>query len=284
MNALTLTAEALVFCLVTVVFLLIFKLKSMLVVSKQTIAAYVIACVGIISTAVSSFTAESAVKTLCYGICTACYAAAIGCLLENKNVWVRIAAAVFSGLVTFGTLYAGLSAATYLITLTVIVCFVFDQFRLIRTDNLTGLYNLYGRKLEMEEQERQYKRDHSDSFYVFSCDLDKFKTINDTWGHKEGDRALSLVAKALTKVANAFDAKVFRVGGDEFQIIADTSDKAEAERIEQALQREFDAIRFRDDFDIEISVGKVLYKGEAEPEDILEEADSLLYAAKRERK
>jgi diguanylate cyclase (GGDEF)-like protein len=152
------------------------------------------------------------------------------------------------------------------------------------TDNLTGLYNLYARKLEIEEQEREYRYDHTDSFYVFSCDLDRFKTINDTWGHAEGDRALSLVAAALTKVAAQFDAKVFRVGGDEFQIIADTSDERVAEQIENALEMEFAAINFRDDFDIKISIGKILYNGEKSTDQLLAEADSRMYAEKNRKK
>lgn len=73
----------------------------------------------------------------------------------------------------------------------------------------------------------------------YNFNLDKFKTINDTWGHPEGDRAFGLVADALTKVAKKFDAKVFRVCGDEFQIIADTSDEKEAEKIEKELKMSF---------------------------------------------
>ena len=47
---------------------------------------------------------------------------------------------------------------------------------------------------------------------------------------------------------------------------------------------EFDKIKFRDDFDIEISIGKALYNGEEEIDELLAEADSRMYAEKAKRK
>ena len=281
MGNLILGTEAKVFCLAILVFLLFFKLKSTLSVSKKTIAAYLTAILGIALLILSGFLTA---KLYCYGGCSLLYGAAFFLAFAQKKKAVWALGAVLVCGCTLLTLYYGLNLATYGLIFAAVLQTILEQFRLIRTDNLTGLYNLYARKLELEEQEREYKRDHTDSFYVFSCDLNKFKTINDTWGHAEGDRALELVAKALKKVGQKFDAKVFRVGGDEFQIIADTADEALAEQIEVALHEEFDRIRFREDFEIEISVGKVLYKGEAEPEDILEVADSRMYANKRKSK
>lgn len=284
MNNIFISSEANLFCFAIIVFLLIYKLKSTLEISKKTVATYFISALGILFSILSGFIANISLQIICHSVCGLCYAIASLLLLEGKNKIVSAIISALFGVFTFYSLELGLNIATYLLVLINVVLVIIQQFKLVTTDNLTGLYNLYARKLEIEEQERQYERDHDDSFYVIACDLDKFKTINDTWGHQEGDRALGLVAKALTKVASNFDAKVFRVGGDEFQIIADTSDEKEAEKIEQALQKEFDEIHFREDFDIEISVGKVLYKGEEETDELLAVADSRLYAEKAKRK
>ncbi len=281
MSRLVATTEASFFCLIIIVFLFVLKLKSTLEVNKRIKVGYIACILGILNSALIDFLV---IQTALFAICCICYAAALFLTFgEKRTSLIALISVLFAG-AAFYTLSLGLNVATYAVTLAFIIHFVFEQLNLIMTDNLTGLYNLYARKLEIEEQERQYKHDHSDSFYIIVCDLDRFKTINDTWGHPEGDRALELVATALTKVAKQFNAKVFRVGGDEFQIIADTSDEKEAEKIEKALKEEFDKIKFRDDFDIEISIGKALYNGEDETDELLAEADSRMYAEKARRK
>ena len=57
------------------------------------------------------------------------------------------------------------------------------------------------------------------SAYVLIFDINKFKQINDTYGHAEGDRALELVARQIYKVYGKYGA-CYRIGGDEFMIIA----------------------------------------------------------------
>lgn len=284
MNCIFISVEAKLFCFVIIIFLLVFKLKSTLEVSKKTIVSYLISAFGVLGSLLSGFISGSIIKILCYAVSGICYAVAAFLIFKTRKSVITVLISVVFGIFTFYSLRFGLNIATYVLVIANIATLIFEQFGLITTDNLTGLYNLYARKLEIEEQEREYRNDHNDSFYVISCDLDKFKTINDTWGHQEGDRALELVAKALTKVSSKFNAKVFRVGGDEFQIIADTSEEKEAEKIEKTIQEEFDNINFRDDFDIEISIGKVLYNGAQETDELLAVADSRLYAEKAKRK
>lgn len=284
MSELFIATEAKLFCLFIAVFILIFKSKTSIDISKNTQLIYFALSLGILSTIVSRFIVNDVLNIILFAFCGICYAVSSFFLLGAKKPLISAVCSIVFGCLTFYSLYIGINAATYILTAFGILTLVFGQFKLITTDNLTGLYNLYARKLEIEEQEREYKRDHSDSFYVFSCDLDRFKSINDTWGHPEGDRALGLVSKALTKVADKFGAKVFRVGGDEFQIIADTSDEKEADKIEKSLQAEFEQIKFRADFDIEISVGKVLYNGVDEVDKLLKEADDKLYDEKKRRK
>ena len=173
----------------------------------------------------------------------------------------------------------GFNIAAYIPILGVTAAFATDQYDTIRTDKLTKLYNRYGMDAELKEQLRQYEREHEDSFYIIACDLDNFKHINDTWGHPEGDRALVLIAGVLSKVAKKFRSNVFRIGGDEFVIITDTSEKGLADDVTAAVKNELDNLDFRDDFDIKMSIGVALYDGVTSIDVLLNRADKKLYRA-----
>jgi len=178
----------------------------------------------------------------------------------------------------------GLPTQTYAILLALLIlCFRYQRKKMV-TDNLTELPNRYGMDEEIEEQLRQYKKDKNDSFYVIVCDMDNFKTINDTWGHLEGDRALKLIAEVLERVAQQYNSEVFRIGGDEFVVITDTSESGLAEEICKALQQGLDAIDFRHDFEICMSMGVSLYDGRCTIAEMIQSADRKLYQAKQKNK
>ena len=84
---------------------------------------------------------------------------------------------------------------------------------LANTDGLTGLYNerCFNNMLKEKEEMGQ-------SFALFYLDLDKFKPVNDTYGHDVGDQLLRAVADRLRGCVRSSDA-VFRIGGDEFALI-----------------------------------------------------------------
>ena len=178
----------------------------------------------------------------------------------------------------------GLRLSVYGVILTVFVVFARSQHKTIHTDNLTKLSNRYGMDEEIKEQLEEYAKDKSDSFYVIACDMNNFKTINDTWGHKEGDRALKLVSNALKRACQDFDAEAFRVGGDEFVIITDASEEVSAHKVCDAVRSELDSIDFRNDFNLEISMGVAFYDGTKTISQLIENADRLLYEDKEKSK
>jgi diguanylate cyclase (GGDEF)-like protein len=116
---------------------------------------------------------------------------------------------------------------------------------------------------------------------VLFMDLDGFKTINDTLGHRAGDELLCLVAARLTSAARAGDT-VSRHGGDEFALLCEGVDlagaTAVAERIQEELHRPVDLqgaeVRLRG------SVGIALAEPGMTPDDILRDADAAMYAVK----
>ncbi len=86
------------------------------------------------------------------------------------------------------------------------------------TDDLTGLYNRRGFRLMAEQELRHAKRINAETV-LLSIDVDDFKSINDTFGHDEGDMVLKLVATTLNESFRGTDI-ITRWGGDEFIVLA----------------------------------------------------------------
>ena len=87
----------------------------------------------------------------------------------------------------------------------------------ISNDALTGLNNR--RRADEYLMESVQRASHERPVYLFIIDMNRFKEINDTFGHLEGDRALQLMATALRDAGASLDAFVARWGGDEFVMI-----------------------------------------------------------------
>ena len=120
---------------------------------------------------------------------------------------------------------------------------------------------------------------------VLFFDLDRFKEINDTYGHAAGDHLLVAVAERLR--VGSRDSDVGRLGGDEFLVIArDVPSAAQAERLGQRLAKTVRRPVHHGDVVIRpsISVG-VAWSADpaAEPGSLIAEADAAMYRAKRRR-
>lgn len=154
-------------------------------------------------------------------------------------------------------------------------------------DMLTGLYNR--RALETHlPQWAAWSARYGHALAVLLIDIDFFKTVNDTFGHAEGDKALQAVAMALRKATRASDL-VLRYGGDEFAVIApemDADEYAELCGRINATVRELD-VRSADGMHIPLSVsigGVIVADPAGAPprriENLLAAADRSLYSAK----
>ena len=151
------------------------------------------------------------------------------------------------------------------------------------TDGLTGLFNhRHVQQLLREEWERTKRG--GEPLAVAMLDLDKFKQVNDTYGHPTGDVILYETAKILQDTAREIDM-VGRYGGEEFiAILPNTGEDAAAQFAERIRQRVESHI-FRDE-DTEVrmtmSSGVAAFPDEPVdgPEELLKRADEALYAAK----
>ena len=150
-------------------------------------------------------------------------------------------------------------------------------------DVLTGLPN---RALLMERLEHAllHGRRSGLTSAVFFLDLDRFKAVNDTFGHKVGDEVLVAVADRLTKVLRPGDT-LARISGDEFVVLCeDLHGSAQAEVIVGRLD---DSLRAPlalsvTELCISASIG-IAFTGHGAnlPEDVLHAADMAMYQAKR---
>lgn len=110
--------------------------------------------------------------------------------------------------------------------------------RLSTSDCLTGLLNLRGLQYEMTKVIESAKR-KPEPVSVILLDINKFKNINDTYGHHAGDICLKDVADALKRCTRLYEV-VARVGGDEFVVLLrEDSEKAQivVERIREEIQK-----------------------------------------------
>jgi diguanylate cyclase (GGDEF)-like protein len=118
---------------------------------------------------------------------------------------------------------------------------------------------------------------------VMYIDLDTFKAVNDTFGHRIGDEVLVILAQRLTAHLRPGDT-VARLGGDEFAVLCD--DIADEAHLEPIADRVLDAFRLPFDVstgpvEVRASVGIGIGDWTATPEDILDDADTAMYEVKR---
>ena len=111
--------------------------------------------------------------------------------------------------------------------------------RLALTDGLTGLLNRRGFDSQLEDEIWRARRfGHGLGLLVF--DLDRFKTVNDTWGHPQGDIVLRAFADELMNSSRRVD-KVARFGGEEFALLLPATDaegvEFVGEKVREATER-----------------------------------------------
>ena len=143
-------------------------------------------------------------------------------------------------------------------------------------DGLTGLYN----RPAFFNRAAMLCAEHGASFAGIMVDIDHFKAINDTHGHAAGDKAIRAVAECLKSQSDL----VGRLGGEEFAILLDVSDPAEAWRMAEGLRRllamqeiDLDRATAR----LSCSFGIAMGQPGENIDELLRKADAALYAAKR---
>ena len=152
------------------------------------------------------------------------------------------------------------------------------------TDELTGLYNRRQLITHLQSSLDQLQRHHSQPVSVVLIDLDKFKKINDSFGHQTGDEVLVAFANLLKARMRKTDI-YGRFGGEEFILILPGSDEGEALGIARELLSRLREMSFSTNedgsFQVSFSAGvSELNPADNTPSDVLSRADRAMYAAK----
>ena len=159
--------------------------------------------------------------------------------------------------------------------------------KLATRDDLTQLYN---RRYFFERLEREMNtaRSFERPLALILLDLDGLKSVNDSRGHRAGDRALANFGKLLLAQTRASDVPA-RIGGDEFAIILQDTTQAAADAAVARLNAGMEGADLLGeqgaDVKIWASLGVAGYPWDAETADeLVQQADAAMYANKRERK
>jgi phosphate/phosphite/phosphonate ABC transporter binding protein len=161
-----------------------------------------------------------------------------------------------------------------------------EKFRTISiVDELTELYNRRGFITLVEQQLKVAARTGTGALFFFS-DLDDMKSINDTYGHQEGDQALMDVALIFRMTFRESDI-IGRMGGDEFAVLAVDAEELNPEPILARLRRNLEVHCAREGrpYRLSLSVGVAYYDPEVPLllDDLMARADKLMYDEKRGR-
>jgi diguanylate cyclase (GGDEF)-like protein len=202
-----------------------------------------------------------------------------GAAAEGEGVRGAVMASAYTLLSAVESLESQLTAVRGIVT---------EQQRLLdslkaesRTDSLTGLTN---RRAFDEDMRRMiaFSRRGGDPLSLVMLDIDKFKRINDTYGHAAGDKVLRGVANVLVNTMREMDV-VARYGGEEFAVILPRAALIDASRIAERIRTAvgMSLIQYNEhEIQLSISLGAAELCGGESTDALVCRADEALYAAK----
>lgn len=141
-------------------------------------------------------------------------------------------------------------------------------------DQLTGLLN----RRTLQNLTYEWMQ-HNKKFAVIFLDIDHFKSVNDTFGHQQGDEVLKVLGSILTDQVTGPNYS-FRYGGEEFVILLADMNGEEAFRIAEQIRTVVAGSVMSISKSITVSLGVAVYHDESKPEVLFEKADLALYRAK----
>lgn len=191
--------------------------------------------------------------------------ALLGCRKEStreKRVQYYLLAAfvllpIFAGIIQ--VFFYGTSLVWSCTAASLVMVYINLQWKQVTRDGLTGLNNR--RRMDQYLDSLEPWQDEQESWYLMLLDVDRFKKINDTYGHVVGDVVLRGVADQLKKLFGDAHAFLARYGGDEFVIIIRSRQEQEILKLLDAIPDAMERIVWGDEkaWKVKVSVGYVKY-------------------------
>ncbi len=170
------------------------------------------------------------------------------------------------------------------IVLAILRVYIEFQETLVSLDPLTHLNNR--NQMNKFLLEKMKSCDEGKHLYLLLMDADSFKSINDRYGHIEGDLALLRIAKALKQACSKKNYFACRYGGDEFIVICEAYREKEVKDFCGQLNKTLAAVNAEANapYSLTLSIGYALYDSSiTDIPDFISSADKSLYQAKKER-
>ncbi|GGQ48446.1 hypothetical protein GCM10010166_15840 [Couchioplanes caeruleus subsp. azureus] len=177
----------------------------------------------------------------------------------------------------------GASAVLFLLVLVRMAGLIAAQRRLAITDALTGLYTRRFLSEQLRVESERAARSGG-PLALLLLDVDHFKRINDTYGHPAGDQVLVEVARRLRATCRAGDV-VARFGGEEFAVLTTATDPQHLTAVAERIRTQINAVPVLVDghtpVAVTVSIGGTTAEPPQTPDELVNAADTALYAAKR---
>jgi len=151
------------------------------------------------------------------------------------------------------------------------------------TDELTGVFNrrfaneILAKKMAAAKREKM-------NFVICYIDIDHLKIVNDTYGHKEGDKLIKIVVESLVSAIRSSDY-MFRMGGDEFMLLFPKAKIKEIQSLIERIKQKLNKKKIKD-ICIDFSIGFTEYRYDESlsAEELINTADQNMYKAKLKKR
>ncbi len=168
------------------------------------------------------------------------------------------------------------------IMLELLSVFAGNSLSQISTDQLTRVNN----RQNLDRFVNYKLMDHEGQIWFMMLDVDRFKPINDTFGHLEGDMALKKISRVLKAACQSIPSRPFiaRYGGDEFAILVEGTEQ-DCQMVQRQISEQLEAENTPDrPYRLEVSIGVAKYLSGMTYLQLVAEADSALYRIKAQKK
>ena len=171
------------------------------------------------------------------------------------------------------------------LSISAIMAFLSEQEHLLRVDQMTGVRNRFSFEPQVAWLLTHVPYNHT--LFCLMIDADKFKSINDRFGHSEGDRAVRFIAKALISTCERADL-ICRFGGDEFMVVGQRFTEENVKQLIRDVHTAIQDIQVSEDlpYRLSVSIGVAIFDTgfSGTPDELLRIADTDMYKKKAEKK
>ncbi len=190
-------------------------------------------------------------------------------------------APAIAGIIQF--IYPELPVACAALSFSTLIIYMYRTDNMISLDPLTRLNNR--KTLDYYYDQWNSDKETEASLYLLMIDANKFKNINDTYGHVQGDKALIRIADAMRHSLRGHNRRfnIARYGGDEFAILVWCESVSDIEALIGRIHNELSALnrQANSPYDLTVSIGYHKASREMDLKDLVELADEKLYEEKK---